>query len=64
MTHRYKVNHRDNPKRFVILEFDEAQSPMRVRDRACKESHYPWSAYTSLKIQKVIDPPRIGGKKE
>ena len=49
----YRVHHRDNPDQFVELEFEEKQTPIRVRDRACREYHYPWSAYTKLVVKLV-----------
>ncbi|MBA7492751.1 hypothetical protein ES702_03301 [subsurface metagenome] len=49
----YRVYHRDRPDHFVELEFEEKQTPMRVRDRACREHHYPWAAYTQLVVKRV-----------
>ena len=57
MSFVYKVYHRDNPGQFIELEFEESQTPMRVKDRACREYRYPWSAYTKLKVKRVVDPP-------
>ena len=57
MAYIYRVYHRDNPDQWLDLEFDEPQTSMRVRDRACKQGNYPWKAYIHLKVKRVIDPP-------
>jgi hypothetical protein len=63
MSFIYRVRRRDNPNLFVELEFEESQTPMRVKDRACREHYYPWEAYTKLVVKRVrVDIPRVNVK--
>ena len=63
MTYVYRVYHRDNPDQWLDLEFDEPQTPMSVRDRACKQGNYTWKAYIHLKVKRVRDPPKSRSEK-
>jgi hypothetical protein len=53
MTFYYEVYHELNPKGRVILAFDTRQTPMGVRDRACREGHFQWRFYPELKVRKT-----------
>lgn len=53
MTVYYKVWHRMNPNGAITLAFNEEQTPMIVKDKACRERFFPWSEYTKLRVRKT-----------
>jgi len=57
MTFYYEVYHIENPNGGVRLAFKEKQTPMRVRDKACRDGHFKWKFYTELRVRRVKAQP-------
>jgi len=53
MPYFYEVYHRDNPEGAVIIGFEEKPTPMRVKDKACKDGFFQWREYTNLVVRKT-----------
>ena len=53
MPYYYEVFHELNPKGVVILAFKEEQTPMRVKDKACRDGNFQWRYYTELRVRKA-----------
>jgi len=52
MTVYYEVFHELNPRVTVVLAFKEEQTPIRVKDKACKDGYFSWRDYTELRVKK------------